>query len=389
MSFWSFPRGCRWRRWVFDAHLYAGLAAGALLMVTGLSGALSAYAPELEGGASPARGRVAGAPPAEETAARLLAERPGMRLQDIRFDRYGNASVFHLQEAGGEGLRGRDLHVMVDPATGRVLREADRRAGVWRWLRELHHDLLAGKTGRKANGVAAGVLLLLSATGLVIWWPGPVLWRKRIGVSKGTGWKRTVWDLHSAAGFWSCAGLAPGLLFLTGFLMWWSRVAAKRLRRGEGPAAEGRRRVAAAVALLFCAGLAEGQSRPLKEQPRWIANFGGDFSDEESGTSLSVMANFVSRRFDYKANGDVSSFGGSASFDVALYQRLKGGLRLFVEGNNLTNRDRVRDENLAAGGAQWRREAFGRTVLGDCRSVSRRERRQNGRGPAGGGRRGA
>jgi outer membrane receptor protein involved in Fe transport len=410
MSFWSFPRGCRWRRWVFDAHLYAGLAAGALLMVTGLSGALLVYAPELEGGASPARERVAGAPPAEETAARLLAERPGMRLQDIRFDRYGNASVFHLQEAGGEGPRGRDLHVMVDPATGRVLREADRRAGVWRWLRELHHDLLAGKTGRKANGVAAGLLLLLSATGLVIWWPGPMLWKKRTGVSKGTGWKRTVWDLHSAAGFWSCAGLAffavtgmmfawpeearrlagvqerkkpewkpagrtgqerasvaelaaaaeravpgsriaqikfprkpsepaearvktpldghmhghsrvwldpadarvlqvkdfrklpaaqralalagqihqghftdagwpgalvralwipaglaPCLLFLTGFLMWWNRVAAKRLRRTEGPAAEGRRRVAAAAALLFCAGLAEGQAQVALE----------------------------------------------------------------------------------------------------------------------------
>lgn len=65
-----------------------------------------------------------------------------------------------------------------------------------------------------------------------------------------------------------------------------------------------------------------------------------------------MMANFVSPRCDYKANGDVSSFGGPASFKVALYQRLKGSLRLFAEGNNLTNRDRVREENLATGGVR-------------------------------------
>jgi outer membrane receptor protein involved in Fe transport len=109
---------------------------------------------------------------------------------------------------------------------------------------------------------------------------------------------------------------------------------------------------------------AAGLRRPFKEQPRWIANIGGDFNEERWGTTMSVMANFVSRRFDYKTNGDVSSFGGSTSLDVALYQRLRGRLRLFLEGNNLTGRDRVRDENLAAGGVQWRREAYGRTVLG-------------------------
>ncbi len=410
MSYWSFSRGCGWRRWLVEAHLYAGLAAGALLTVTGLYGALLVYAPELEMGASPARERVADAPAAEETAARLLKERPGTRLQDIRFDRYGNTSVIHLQEAGGEAGRGRDLHILVDPATGRTLREADRRAGARRWLRDLHHDLLAGKTGRKVNGVAAALLLLLSVTGLAVWWPGPARWRKRLGIQRGTSWKRTVWDLHNSAGFrvsaglaffamtgmifawpeaamelagvqegkkpewrlahssgrqrasvaelaaaaesaapggriaqikfpkkggepvearvktpfdghmhghsrvwldpedatvlriedsrnlpaaqralatagqihkghftdagwpgallralWIPVGLAPGLLFLTGFLMWWNRVAVKRLRRLERPAADKRQQAAAAVALLFCASVAHGQAQPVLE----------------------------------------------------------------------------------------------------------------------------
>jgi outer membrane receptor protein involved in Fe transport len=106
-----------------------------------------------------------------------------------------------------------------------------------------------------------------------------------------------------------------------------------------------------------------GLRRRFKEQPRWIANFGGDFTDEKFGTSLSVMANFVSRRFDFKTNGDITSFGGSTSLDAAVYQRLRGPLRFFAEANNLTNRDRNRDEIFARGSPQRRTEIFGRTAL--------------------------
>lgn len=217
MSFWSSPRSSRWRNWLFRVHLYAGLAAGLLLSVAGISGALLVYAPELETGASPARKRVDGPAP-EAVAASLLEARPGLRLRDVRFDRHGNAFVYHLQEEK-PGRGGRDLHVLVDPASGTVLREADRRAGAWHWLRELHHDLFAGKTGRQVNGIAAAVLLVLCLTGLAVWWPGPKLWKKRLAVARGTGWKRTAWDLHSAAGFWTCAAL--GFFAFTGILFAW------------------------------------------------------------------------------------------------------------------------------------------------------------------------
>lgn len=238
MRFWSKPRSSRWRGWMFQAHLYAGLAAGLALSVIGLSGALLVYAPEFELGADTAAGRVAEAEPAERTAARLLGERPGMRLQDVRFDRFGNATVFHLQDAGGSGSGRRDLFVAIDPATGAVLREADRRSGAWHWLRELHHDLLAGKSGRKANGVLAGILLTLAATGIVIWWPGPALWRKRLGVQKGAGWKRANWDLHNAGGFWTCAGLA--FFAVTGMIFAWPETARRLAGVAEKPKPEWR-----------------------------------------------------------------------------------------------------------------------------------------------------
>ncbi|MGQ9918374.1 MAG: TonB-dependent receptor domain-containing protein [Bryobacteraceae bacterium] len=208
---------------MFQVHLYAGLAAGGLLAVVGLSGALLVYAPELETGTSPAFGRVVNAQLPEQTAERLLAARPGMTLRDIRFDRHGNAIWYHLQEPDGGGQKRRDLHVLVDPATGAVMREADRSAGAWRWLRGLHHDLLSGKVGRRVNGIGAAILLLLAMTGLVVWWPGKALWRKRLGVQRGTGWKRLNWDLHSAGGFWTCAGLT--FFAITGMIFAWPETA--------------------------------------------------------------------------------------------------------------------------------------------------------------------
>ena len=70
---------------------------------------------------------------------------------------------------------------------------------------ELHDDLLAGPRGRKVNGIGAGSLLLLAGTGLAIWWPGIKSWRRSLVLHRGVGWKRSIWHLHSMAGFWSFA----------------------------------------------------------------------------------------------------------------------------------------------------------------------------------------
>ena len=40
------------------------------------------------------------------------------------------------------------------------------------WTLDLHDNLLQGKKGRRVNGIAALLLLLLSGTGAAIWWPG-------------------------------------------------------------------------------------------------------------------------------------------------------------------------------------------------------------------------
>src|SRR5215831_14859369 len=45
---WTNPRASRLRLWLFNVHLYTGLALGILLTLVGLSGSLIVYKPETE-----------------------------------------------------------------------------------------------------------------------------------------------------------------------------------------------------------------------------------------------------------------------------------------------------------------------------------------------------
>ena len=59
-----------------------------------------------------------------------------------------------------------------------------------------------------------------SAFGFVkIWWPGLPSWKRHLGVNRKAGWKRLVWELHSATGFWSVLFIL--VLSLTGIYYTW------------------------------------------------------------------------------------------------------------------------------------------------------------------------
>jgi uncharacterized iron-regulated membrane protein len=161
------------------------------------------------------------------------------------------------------------------------------------WTVRLHDDLLMSTMGRRINGVGGALVLLLVITGAVIWWQGKARWWRGAIVSRSSR-RPIMWQLHSALAFWSCAllliwaitalyfafptpveafidymdpnpndferpgeaflldviglhfgrfgglevritwailGLAPAVLFITGFIVWWRRVVRPRLTR--------------------------------------------------------------------------------------------------------------------------------------------------------------
>ena len=195
-------RDFRIRRALFLFHFWLGIVIGFFLLIVGVSGAALVYAPELELGL-PASSQHANRLGVEELGRAALLRYPGFALHAVRLDKHGNATQLYLKNS-----EGKDLHLIVDPATGAVLREVNRQAGVWHWLRELHHNLLAGKTGRKVNGVLGAALFLLVLSGAVLWWPGSQLVGKRLTFTPRVGWKRRNWDLHTVLGIWLAIPLA-------------------------------------------------------------------------------------------------------------------------------------------------------------------------------------
>lgn len=75
------------------------------------------------------------------------------------------------------------------------------------WLGMLHGSLLMDSDGMTANAVGGFLVGALCLTGIVVWWPGIGNWRRALTIQAGAGWKRFVFDVHSAAGFWTFAFL--------------------------------------------------------------------------------------------------------------------------------------------------------------------------------------
>jgi uncharacterized iron-regulated membrane protein len=74
-----------------------------------------------------------------------------------------------------------------------------------KWFGDLHGSLLMGPNGFIVNAIGGFLLSALCLTGLVVWWPGIANWRRGLSIRRGVGWKRLVFDLHSATGIWTFA----------------------------------------------------------------------------------------------------------------------------------------------------------------------------------------
>jgi uncharacterized iron-regulated membrane protein len=70
------------------------------------------------------------------------------------------------------------------------------------WLGKLHGSLLMSGEGMTANAIGGFLIAALCLSGIVVWWPGIGRWRRAVTIRAGVGWKRLVFDLHRALGFW-------------------------------------------------------------------------------------------------------------------------------------------------------------------------------------------
>lgn len=277
------------RRILIKVHLWLALALGVYVVVISVSGSAVVFRGEITRWAIPrvvpdAEGEPLTGDALVAAVTEAYPDDEVLRVREGRFPRQP-ADVL-LSRDGQEQGRLFDPYALQDMGS-----DFPPVVAVLEWLVSLHDDLLVFRTGRRVNGILGGVLLVVVVTGMILWWPGRRRWKQSLYIPASAPNK--MWHLHSALGFWLCLlllnwcltslyfafpgpvedfrdwldpdfadfdrpgealisflvdahfgrwggfwgrmtwvmlGLAPALLFLSGFWVWWQR----RRRRASG-----------------------------------------------------------------------------------------------------------------------------------------------------------
>jgi len=278
------------RRALFQVHLWIGIALGLYIVMISVTGSAIVFRRELNLWLVPRTvpSTIGVRLTADEL--RVAAQRvyPEHEIKMVREPRRPDRPVTIALERNG-----RTTERLFDPYAGADMGYAyPPTLRAVEWLVDLHDNLLSGPTGRFVNGLAGILVTLLFMSGAVIWWPGRRRWRHSLTVGPPAKSRRFAWQLHSALGFWSFAllfvwaitavyfafpepveaaidyfdrdltdvvrpgesvllwliqlhfgrfgglwvrslwallGLLPAVLFVTGFILWWTRVVRRRL----------------------------------------------------------------------------------------------------------------------------------------------------------------
>jgi uncharacterized iron-regulated membrane protein len=202
------PRKLFLRRVAFQIHLWAGILVSAYVVIIALTGAILVFEDELTSATLPAglsRLNSAHLASIPEVMQRFQQSYPGARVGEIDTP-WQAIPAYRLHAVTATG---HDFNLVADPVTASLHSQPE----TWvNWVHDLHVYLLLGSAyGEQVNSVGAAILLLLSVTGLLLWWQGFKNWTRAMVVDLHRNWRRINFDAHHAIGIWTLA-----------IVIWWS-----------------------------------------------------------------------------------------------------------------------------------------------------------------------
>jgi len=119
----------------------------------------------------------------------------------------------------GKGRPERGSTAYLNPYTGQVLGlQTEKQLPIFKFAEDLHRRLLAGEVGKALSGLSALFILVITATGIVLWWPKTrATLAGRLRIKWGASGKRLTHDLHVVLGFYTSLFLFG--IALTGVIM--------------------------------------------------------------------------------------------------------------------------------------------------------------------------
>lgn len=203
------------RTLIFRLHLIAGLTVGLLLVLSGLTGSLLVFDDAIDKALNSSLLRVA-------PAATLKRISPAVAVEAVRQSLPPQEQVARVRlprEADGVyevclRAKGDPRCLYVDPYTARVMGARVPAESFKGRVFALHRRLFSGETGETIIGVGGLALVLLSLSGLYLWWPGRKRLRRGFQINFNARGRRLQFDLHRVIGI--CAMLFLLLIGLTG-----------------------------------------------------------------------------------------------------------------------------------------------------------------------------
>lgn len=191
-----------------DIHLWLGLISGLIIFLVCLSGTILTFEKEIEGWFQK---ELVVKPKGNKQPLNKLVQLPALKekgtLTAVTLPTNAKQPyVFSIKE---DPKQHRGTQYEVNPYTGEILKpEKSSAEGFMRFMFRLHRWLLLDTSiGRPIVGVATIVFLILSLTGIVLWFPKKIKWKyvkAGLKIKTDANWKRINHDLHNTLGFYAC-----------------------------------------------------------------------------------------------------------------------------------------------------------------------------------------
>ncbi|MDR4501822.1 MAG: PepSY domain-containing protein [Nitrospirales bacterium] len=200
-------------------HAVLGISAGLVFTIIGLTGSLLAFWPELDVWMHPALIQVS-AHADQEKALRSLDDIVAAARSVIPADGQPYALVYpRFPDSGFVVTYSRPApdpkqlewhQVFIDPytalVTGKRLQfdmERPWRGSLFDFILRLHYTLALGAQGATLVGIIALALMVLLASGIVLWWPASTHISSAFTIKRGGSHQRFLYDLHKTVGFYA------------------------------------------------------------------------------------------------------------------------------------------------------------------------------------------
>jgi uncharacterized iron-regulated membrane protein len=205
------------RKVLLKIHLYISLWLGVFLVMAGLTGSLLVYdhaidkwlnsdTMQVEVGQQrlPLSMLIAAANQVSSIKASPVNMQLPEDADDVLMVRY----EVPMEHKGHDGKEHKMMHaplreVMVNPYTGQVLGDRVRNDSLMSIVVRLHANLLIGDTGKLVMGITALLTLVLTITGIYLWWPKFSKIKQAFTIKKNASFTRFNIDLHKTAGIYT------------------------------------------------------------------------------------------------------------------------------------------------------------------------------------------